>query len=38
VLGLLLRFLDDAEDRGVQPGAARVVVADGELAVVAADG
>lgn len=38
VLGLLLRFLDDAEDRGEQPTAARVVVADGELAVVAADG
>lgn len=38
VLGLLLRFLDDAEERGEHPPAARVVVRGGELAVVAADG
>jgi ATP-dependent Clp protease ATP-binding subunit ClpA len=38
VLGLLLRFLDEAEDRGEQPAAARVVVRDGGLAVITADG
>jgi ATP-dependent Clp protease ATP-binding subunit ClpC len=37
VLGLLLRFLDDADDRGEQPTAARVVVMGDGLAVVAAD-
>lgn len=35
VLGLVLRFLDDAEERGAKPAAARVVVRGGELAVVA---
>jgi ATP-dependent Clp protease ATP-binding subunit ClpC len=38
VLGLLLRFLDEADDRGEQPTAARVVVRDGALAVIAAHG
>jgi ATP-dependent Clp protease ATP-binding subunit ClpA len=38
VLGLLLRFLDEADDRGERSTAARVVVQDGGLAVIAANG